>query len=309
MEGKNRKTKVFKWAAMVMLAVSLVFTGCPHTAGSGSGGGGISTPAGSYNAATGEGIVGGVKFTMKKVEDVTDGSVGHTNEDDNQPHTVSLTAYRIGESEVTQELWQAVMGGNPSYFTDSLKNPVELVNWYACIAFCNELTKKAGLGDRECVYYTDSGFGTVYTTSDANSGTVPQVKWSAKGFRLPTEAEWEWAAKGGTENKWAGTNTESELVNYAWYNDSKTHEVKLKSPNGYGLYDMSGNVWEWCWDQYKDSTPTGGQDPTGAASGDARVERGGGWGDGASNATRADRYGIDPGDSYTDLGVRVVSRP
>ena len=134
-----------------------------------------------------------------------------------------------------------------------------------------------------------------------------------KGFRLPTEAEWEWAAMGGKDYKWPGTNVESELVNYAWYganSSGKTHEVKQKQPNGYGLYDMSGNVWEWCWDWYESSTPAGGQDPTGpAVSGSDRVGRGGSWKIGANDAARAYRDYYDPDYSYFILGLRVVSRP
>ena len=267
--------------------------------------------------------VNSVNFTMKDIAAVTNGTVGHSSVYGNGEHTVSLTAYRIGETEVTQELWQAVMGNNPSEFKGAgnppdgsevqEKRPVESVNWYECIAFCNELTKKvAELGESQCVYYSDERFTTVYTTKDAQDGKTPYQNRDKKGFRLPTEAEWEWAAMGGKDYKWSGTNVESELVNYAWYganSSGKTHEVKKKQPNGYGLYDMSGNVWEWCWDWYSSSTPTGGQDPTGAASGGYRVLRGGGWFSNAVDAARVYRGSSFPGNRLIYLGLRLVSRP
>ena len=158
------------------------------------------------------------------------------------------------------------MGTNPSYFKNA-KNPVECVIRYQCIAFCNKLSLKLGL--TPCYTVTVSGNPIDFETLAYNDiPSLDNADWnkavldmSKNGFRLPTEAEWEWAAKGGTENKWAGTDTESKLVNYAWYganSNNKTHEVKKKLPNGYGLYDMSGNVWEWCWDWYNDSTPANG---------------------------------------------------
>ena len=262
--------------------------------------------------------VNSVNFTMKDIAAVTNGTVGHSDEYRNGEHTVSLTAYRIGESEATQELWQAVMSNNPSYFQGSgklpasgevqEKRPVESVNWYECIAFCNELTKKvAELGESQCVYSVE---GHIYGTADAVAKKVPEMDMSKKGFRLPTEAEWEWAAKGGTEYKWAGTDEESELGTYAWYGtNSKTHEVKKKQANGYGLYDMSGNVWEWCWDWFSDLPNPLPADYLGAGSGHGRVGRGGGWLNSKVPASRAVRIFYDPGDSSKFRGFRVACRP
>ena len=313
MEGKNKKTQVFKWAAVLMLAAMVLFTGCPNAAG-GNSGGSITPPASTDKIYT----VGGISFTMKGIAAVTGKSVGHGDESDNAPHTVSLTAYRIGETEVTQELWQTVMGNNPSNFSGSPesgeaqeKRPVECVNWYHAIAFCNKLSKACNL--EPCYTVTGVDFDALtfddIPTSNNSNWNNAVCDWSKKGFRLPTEAEWEWAAMGGKDYKWSGTNVESELKDYAWYGGDKTHEVKKKQPNGYGLYDMSGNVWEWCWDWYSSSTPTGGQDPTGAASGDARVVRGGCWFHDADIAARAFRGHDDPGNRSGDLGLRLVSRP
>jgi len=258
--------------------------------------------------------VGGISFTMKEIAAVTNGSVGDNSQSDNNVHKVSLTAYRIGETEVTQELWQAVMGDNPSWFKSSpdgsevqAKRPVERVSWYDCIAFCNELTKKVPeLGESQCVYTVD---GHTYGTTDATAKKEPAMDMNKKGFRLPTEAEWEWAAMGGKDYKWSGTNVESELKDYAWYGGDKTHEVKKKTANGYRLYDMSGNMWEWCWDRYGTLPNPLPEDYSGADSGSFRVARGGGWGNVADNAARAYRDYDSPVNSYSLLGLRVVSRP
>ena len=311
---KEKSGRLFSFMAAITLAIAtLPCTACPNNAG-GSGGK-------TYT-------VGGISFTMKSINDVTDKSIGHSDESNNVPHSISLSAYLIGETEVTQELWEKVMGAenNPSNFKGSSyppdsnevqgKRPVEKVSWYECIAFCNELTKQvSGLGTGECVYYGDASLNAVYTVADAASYKDPHVKWSAKGFRLPTEAEWEWAATGGTEDKWAGTDEKNELVNYAWYKNNdggdangKTHEVKKKTANSYGLYDMSGNVWEWCWDRYGNLPDPMEKDYTGPISGSPRIFRGGCWGSNADYAARSFRYGRNPAYYDINLGLRLVSR-
>ena len=258
--------------------------------------------------------VNGVSFTMKPIAAVQGAVLGNHRQYNNREHTVSLSAYYIGQTEVAQELWQAVMGNNPSrytsFFRNSAKKPVECVNWFECIAFCNELTKKLNGGsDDECVY-TDGRH--LYTKDDAAAEKEPLMDMDRKGFRLPTEAEWEYAARGGTKCKYAGVDQESLLKNYAWYKDNaedKTHEVATKKPNNYGLYDMSGNVTEWCWDRYE-HTPVGGHDPTGPASVDSgRIRRGGSLYTGAYSTEVSQRDGNGPGGADRIQGLRLVCRP
>ncbi len=197
--------------------------------------------------------VNGVEFKMIKVEGGTF-SMGATSEqeddayDDEYPvHSVTLSDYYIGETEVTQELWKAVMGSNPSYFKGDNQRPVESVSWNDCQEFIKELNRLTG-----------------------------------KKFRLPTEAEWEYAARGGKYSKdyvykYSGSNDADEV---AWYDDNsgdETHPVKTKKANKLGLYDMSGNVWEWCNDWYGDYQSNSQTNPTGPSEGEYRVLRGGSW--------------------------------
>ena len=328
MEKNNSKlkTKVLNRAVSItalLLAAGVLLTGCPT--GQGKSGGGESSEVTPNTPTDKTYTVGSVAFTMKGIAAVNDASLGHDDYDNNKPHTVSLSAYLIGETEVTQELWQAVMGNNPSGFTGTPaegkrqgKRPVENVNWYQAIAFCNKLSIKLGLDPCYTVKVGGSpvdfatlSFDQIPTGNNADWNKA-ELDMNKKGFRLPTEAEWEWAAKGGTDNKWAGTNTDAELKNYAWYalnSGSKTHEVKKKDPNGYGLYDMTGNVWEWCWDWYGTIPASLGADYAGPASGSLRVERGGSWNYGAYDCTVGVRGNSSPGLRSNRLGFRLACRP
>ena len=223
--------------------------------------------------------VNGISFKMIKVEGGTFMMGAHANQedeawDDEKPaHLVTLSSYYIAETEVTQALWQAVMGNNPSCFKDNINNPVESVSYENCEEFIYKLNKLTG-----------------------------------KQFRLPTEAEWEFAARGGNKSrdyKYAGSDNLDEV---AWYRDNSgghTHPVKTKSPNELGLYDMTGNVLEWCNDWYGDYPSTAQTNPQGSTSGSYRVDRGGSWSDDARCCRSSCRYAYpDYGDYY--LGFRLA---
>ena len=241
--------------------------------------------------------VNGVSFTLKPVAAVQGAMLGDNSQENNKEHTVNLSAYYIGETEVTQELWEAVMGNNPSYFTGA-KNPVEQVSWNDCVEFCNELTAEV-MGEEHCVY-------TI-------RGSSVTADFSKRGFRLPTEAEWEWAAMGGKTYRWAGTDMENRLKKYAWYDANsggKTHEVGQKEANGYGLYDMSGNVKEWIWDSFGgDALVNRSTDSQGTSFGSYRFMRGGSWNDSSYYAARVYRTHHSRVLSMSELGFRLVVCP
>ena len=205
--------------------------------------------------------------------------------------SITIPDMYVCDHEVTRGEFKELMGTDPStaraYDKDGnkltgdavLNNPVNNVNWYAAIAYCNKLSLKENL--TPC--YSVSGvtdwenldYSSIPTESDTNWDALSYDK-EADGYRLPTEAEWEWLARGGENYTYAGSNTVDDV---AWYttntNDTGSREVKTKQANGYGLYDMSGNVWEWCYDWY--DTVSSNTADTGASSGSYRVLRGGSW--------------------------------
>ena len=199
--------------------------------------------------------VNGVEFKMIAVEGgkFQMGEKGKWYEfgKDNRAHSVTLSDYYIGETQVTQELWKAVMGINPSNFKDGENLPVDSVNYNDCVKFVEKLNSLL-------------------------SGQLP----NGRKFRLPTEAEWEFAARGGNRSNgflYAGSNNADDVAWY-WANSaSVTHPVKQKQANELGLYDMSGNVWEWCYDWYCEYSTSSQTNPKGPSLGSYRVLRGGSW--------------------------------
>lgn len=219
--------------------------------------------------------VKGVEYPMVFVEGGTfmmgsDDSEAYPTE--KPVHQVTLNSYCIGKYEVTQELWEAVMGSNPSHFKGA-RRPVEQVSWDDCQVFIRKLNSLTG-----------------------------------KNFKLPTEAQWEYAARGGKKSrgyKYSGSNTIGDIAWYDGNSGSKTHDVGTKSPNELGLYDMAGNVWEWCSDWCGDYSYSSQTNPSGPSSGSNRVCRGGSWDDNAWVCRFSNRGGSSPVISNYYLGFRL----
>ncbi len=205
-------------------------------------------------------------------------SFGDGYADERPVHEVCVNDFFMGKYDVTQGQWKELMGDNPSEFNLCGDNcPVENISWNDTQGFIEKLKQRIG-----------------------------------KNYRLPTEAEWEYAARsGGKKERWAGTNSESELGEYAWFDANsgdKTHPVGKKKPNGLGLYDMSGNVWEWCQDLYHENyyknSPK--NNPSGPDSGTNRVLRGGSWFNGAGYTRTEKRLSIIPDYRDSNDGFRLV---
>ena len=301
--------KKIKWLTTVLVVASIVLgvIGCDNPSGPDNGGTKeerfVLIPAGSFQMGSNEGY------------------------NNNKPvHEVTITKpFYMGKYEVTQaeyEVYCSYGSSSPSSsYGDGDNYPAYYVSWYDALVYCNKRSIAEGL--TPCYSINDSTnpeewgeLPTAYDDPLRDTWDAVKCDWNANGYRLPTEAEWEYAARAGDNTvdslTYSGTSDVNKLGDYAWYRDnsnSTTHEVGTKLQNAFGLYDMSGNVYEWCWNWFTseyDENTEGGNNPTGASSGSRRVSRGGSWRYNSDYCAVSDRYDYRPGIRFNILGFRVV---
>ncbi|MBU1106261.1 MAG: SUMF1/EgtB/PvdO family nonheme iron enzyme [Candidatus Riflebacteria bacterium] len=258
---------------------------------------------------------------------------GTFQRDETPANTSTVSTFRMSQYEITRAQFLAIMGTDPSYVTCSsgVSDPVQGTNWYHAIAYCNKLSKTEGLTPVYSVSGVDFStltFAAIPTDTNA-TWDAATCNWNANGYRLPTEMEWMWAAMGadtgnpgatnttGYAKAFAGSTGANLIGEYAWYSvnsSNKTHPAGVgKTANELGLFDMSGNVWEWCWDWYSDNgtypnylIAGGVNNYRGEVSGSLRVVRGGSFDRSADRVTVASRGGAGPSGQFYGIGFRVV---
>ena len=235
----------------------------------------------------------GMKLAAIPAGRFTIGSPENEHRDNEGPqHEVELTkGFYLGVYPVTQEEYEQIVGSNPSHFTGNGRRPVERVTWFDAVAFCNRLSEREQLSP----YY-------------AIDDEQVQIA-GGNGYRLPTEAEWEYACRAGTTTRWWFGDDESPLSDFAWYYENSghtTHPVCEKPANAWGLHDVHGNVWEWCQDWYGEYSSGRVIDPTGPESGTSRVLRGGAWLNYPVYCRSAIRFDFQPEYRYYNVGFRAA---
>ena len=282
--------KAYLLTTIMLLATLTLFQGCSRKAPeeNSSKSKPAQPAAGKAESGTKMVLISAGRFTM-----------GDEKEIDATPHEVSVSAFYMDAHLVTQAEYQAVMGENPSRWKGA-GNPVEQMRWSDAAKYCNARSKLEGL--QPCY--------------DLNTW---ECNFEANGYRLPTEAEWEYACRAGTQTAYFFGNDPAKLKDYAWFDQNaggKPHPVGQKPANPWGLFDMHGNVWEWCNDFYKvdyyQESPK--ESPRGPKTGDTKVVRGGAWKFSAESCRSGYRYNEDPG--YADVcfgydiyGFRCVRKP
>jgi len=217
---------------------------------------------------------------------------------------------------VTQQEWINLMNDNPSLMNKwGTSNPVDFINWMSAIIFCNEATKlNTGLGVEQCVYYKNAAMTIPYTVADYEgngytSKAAVYINLNKKGYRLPTEAEWEYAARGGAAGqptRYSGSNALDAVAYYASNSEHRSFPVGLKAPNELGIYDMSGNVFEMTNDWYGSYNDVPISNPVGPAEGTHRCVRGGAYDFAPRMCRVSSRYLILPNDKDSDVGFRIA---
>lgn len=297
----RRKIEIWTFVLVACVVAMLLWCVTPRSASNDLNG----MPTSDYSLSDTEHVVSPAFSWMAKVDGGTF-SMGNAdstaNEDERPKHVVILNDFFIMKREVTQHMWQAIMGSNPSVPKGD-KLPVVCVSWLDCVKFCNKLSRHYKL--REC-YCID---GSSVTLLHGGHG----------GFRLPTEAEWEYAARGGKSNGTAEFSGGDDLDDLAWYGGNsgvacnggfaKIKRVGTKKPNELGLYDMTGNVWEWCWDYYGKYPSDSQTNPTGPSGGIQRVIRGGCWNSCKNRCAVLFRNFDKSTGSDNSVGLRLVYVP